>query len=125
MRTAVRIAGLALAAGLAVTGCTSSSHGSGAAAQRSVVHSAEANPTVEAAIAKAKKDVVNPCIDASSGVTSFIACAKGKVPKAERKTVGKCLLKGTLAAKKGHTAYQVEQALIFTIGPACIAPALP
>jgi hypothetical protein len=114
-------------AGLTLAGCgTASSSGPGAvSSQHSVLRSAEADPSVKAAIDKAKRDVINPCIDGSTGVSSFIACAKGKVPKSQRETVGKCLVKGALAAKKGHTTYEVEQALISTIGPACIAPALP
>jgi hypothetical protein len=123
MRITMKTAGLALAAALAVAGC-GSTH-SGAAVQRSALKSAEANPTVEAAVAKAKKDVINPCIDGSSGVSSFISCVKTKVPKAQRKTVGKCLVKDALADKKGHTAYQAEQELINTSAPACVAPALP
>jgi hypothetical protein len=120
-------AGLCLALVLAATPAAAAcgpSH-SGAAAQHSALKSAEANPSVEAAVAKAKKDVITPCIDGSSGVSSFIGCVKGKVPKAQRKTVGKCLVKAALADKKGHTAYQAEQALINTSAPACVAPALP
>lgn len=124
MRTLASVACLALT--LAVPACAAGHAASGASAQHSALKSAEANPTVEAAIAKARKDVVNPCIASTSGITSFVNCAKNKVPPAQRKAVGKCLAKAVLADhKKGDKTYAIEQDLIGVSGPACIAPALP
>jgi hypothetical protein len=128
MMIKMRTAALCLAAAAALAGCgTSTSSGPGAiSSQHSALKSAEANPSVEAAVAKAKKDVITPCIASTQGVTGFITCAKGKVPAAQRKTVGKCLAKAALADhKKGDSTYQVEQDMISVAGPACIAPALP
>lgn len=111
--------------GLLLAGCASS-HGS-ASAQASqakgVLHSATANPSVQAAIAKAKKDVVNPCISASTGAGSFVSCVKAKLPKSQRRTAGRCIAKALLA---DHISTQAgKEKWLDTDVPACVGAVLP
>lgn len=114
------------AAAVTAAGCSSTAS-SGAAAQRSqasgVLHSATANPSVEAAIAKAKRDVVNPCIDGSSGPVSFKNCVYAKIPKSQRHAVEKCVGKALLA---DHIKTEAGKAKwLDTDVPACVGAAMP
>ena len=120
-------AGLTLVAGLALAGCASSSHpSSSASAQesqaRQVLQSATANPSVQAAIAKAKTDVVNPCISASTGPTSFKNCVYAKVPAASRVTVRHCVEKALVS---DHISTEAgKEKWLDTDVPACVGAVL-
>lgn len=124
------IAGLVLAGGLALAGCgASTSSGSGAQAARSqesqahqVLQSATANPSVQAAIRKARTDVVNPCIDASTGPVSFKNCVYAKIPAAQRVTVRHCVEKALIS---DHISTQAgKQQWLDTDVPACVGAVL-
>jgi hypothetical protein len=113
-------------AGLLLAGCASSGSGkaSAQASQASgVLHSATANPSVQAAIARAKKDVVNPCIDASTGPVSFKNCVYAKVPPAQRSAVKKCMAKALLADHISTAAGKAKW--LDTDVPACVGAVLP
>lgn len=116
---------------LSIAGCHSgggtSAAASSAAAQRSqakqVLQSATANPEVQAAVAKAKKDVVNPCIDASNGPVTFKNCVYAKVPEAKRSQVRKCVGKALLS---DHISTEAGKAKwLDTDVPACVGAVLP
>lgn len=130
MKKFLAVTALALTAVLSAAGCQSG-HGSkaesSASAQKSqakqVLQSATANPQVQAQIAKAKKDVVNPCIDASSGPATFKNCVYAKVPKSARKQVRKCVGKALIA---DHiSTYAGKQKWLDVDVPACVGAVLP
>lgn len=110
-KTITRYATLA-AAGLIAASCSSASSGSGAQAGQSVRSAIATNSAVQDDIARAKAQVVNPCIDASTGPKTFISCVVAKVPKDKRSSVYKCEIKASL---RDHvTTYDGRQKFLFT-----------
>lgn len=117
---------LGLLAGLAASACASSSSGSAhnPGAAHSVIASATADPQVQADIARAKTQVINPCVTRSTGPSTFIACVKAAIPKAQRAAVGRCLLKAGQADHPG-SSFDGKQKFLYTDAPVCAAAGLP